>query len=230
MLRLVLRYKSEWERTDYVQTETSSGLAKGKYYVQTETSRGLSKGKDYVQTETSGGLVKEKDDVQTETSGGLAKGKDDIQTETSGGLVKRKDDVQTETSGGLAKGKDKDRTSICDIPEILEKAADIAVKCIKSVSQEGEEKSLSSDEIVKDLTRICKDESVTKWNESVTKWDTADNGRCDISLVNNAIKDDKWGAILVAGYDEKDGPVWWKKKDTLKNIITSKVVPAMCIR
>ncbi|XP_052247560.1 uncharacterized protein LOC127855788 [Dreissena polymorpha] len=40
---------------------------------------------------------------------------------------------------------------------------------------------------------------------------------------------DKWGAILVAGYDEKDGPVWRKEIDTFKDVITSKVVPAMCI-
>ncbi|KAH3829503.1 hypothetical protein DPMN_131499, partial [Dreissena polymorpha] len=40
---------------------------------------------------------------------------------------------------------------------------------------------------------------------------------------------DKWGAILVAGYDEDAGKVFLDEINTFKKVITSKVVPAMCI-
>lgn len=44
------------------------------------------------------------------------------------------------------------------------------------------------------------------------------------------ILDANWGAILVAGYDEEVGNVFRNDIIQFKEVITSKVLPAMCIK
>ncbi|KAH3885161.1 uncharacterized protein LOC127839138 [Dreissena polymorpha] len=166
------------------------------------------------------------------------------------------------------------QVSVWNNNAVVNKVAEIAAKCVASVTTQS---SINSEDIRNELKTICRKQSTPEW-DSAMKTETVDRDiRCEICLVNEVMKvgfdghennspvqaactrririccscmrnsyinpvkcytcgetiqpfiNANWGAILVAGYDENFGNVFQKDINQFKEVITSKVLPAMCI-
>ncbi|XP_052213417.1 uncharacterized protein LOC127832151 [Dreissena polymorpha] len=156
--------------------------------------------------------------------------------------------------------------TVWNVHDVLEKAVDIAIECIKSIDTY-KSSGLTSTQIAEKLKRKC-------IKNSALIWEAIPGDNCEICLVNNAMEvgfgpdsgckpectrrirtccscmrnsyinpvqcqscrstiepyfNSKWGAVLVAGYDEKNGEIFEKDIIKFREVITSKFLPAMCL-
>ncbi|KAH3888767.1 uncharacterized protein LOC127847497 [Dreissena polymorpha] len=161
---------------------------------------------------------------------------------------------------------EKRQVLVWHVDKVVKNVAEIAVKCIESVTANS---SITSEEIKKTFKNMCRK------HEAV--WDAIQADQCEICLVNEEMKvgfdghdtgseeqvlcskririccscmrnsyinpvqchtcgetikpfiNANWGAILAAGYDEVAGNILRKDIERFKDMITSKVLPAMCL-